>query len=169
MKITKKQLREIIREEIKSVKEATRIDLWNLARGIEDVGLSLGEGVIKEEDIKWKMAPNALVNFLKHNTKSLDKAVKKKDAHRVKHFTYQIINGLTNALRGLNFESINEGGMGILSPDQTDVLHAIVMRNKNKNSKSILTIALKDPMFKNVDKKELLGYIDGAKQFVRYM
>jgi len=28
---------------------------------------------------------------------------------------------------------------------------------------------LKDPMFKGVDKKELLGYIDGARQFVKYM
>ena len=26
-----------------------------------------------------------------------------------------------------------------------------------------------DPMFKGVDKKELLGYIDGARQFVKYM
>ena len=66
-------------------------------------------------------------------------------------------------------ESINESGMGILDKDQTDVLHAIVMRNKNKNSNSILKIALKDRMFKGIDKRELLGYIEGAKQFVRYM
>jgi hypothetical protein len=66
-------------------------------------------------------------------------------------------------------ESVNEGGMGILDKDQTDVLHGIVMKNKNKNSKAILSIAMKDRMFKGVDKKELLGYIEGAKQFVRYM
>jgi hypothetical protein len=66
-------------------------------------------------------------------------------------------------------ESVNEAGMGILDKDQTDVLHAIVMRNKNKNSNSILKIALKDRMFKGIDKRELLGYIEGAKQFVRYM
>ena len=66
-------------------------------------------------------------------------------------------------------ESVNEGGMGILTSDQADVLQAIVMRNKNKNIKAILKIALKDSMFKNVDKKELLGYIDGARQFVKYM
>ena len=64
---------------------------------------------------------------------------------------------------------LDEGGMGILDKDQTDVLHAIVMRNKNKNSKAILSITMKDRMFKGVDKKELLGYIEGAKQFVKYM
>ena len=66
-------------------------------------------------------------------------------------------------------KKVNEGGMGILTSDQADVLQAIVMRNKNKNIKAILKIALKDSMFKSVDKKELLGYIDGAKQFVKYM
>ena len=35
-------------------------------------------------------------------------------------------------------ESVNEGGMGILDKDQTDVLHGIVMKNKSKNSKGIL-------------------------------
>jgi len=66
-------------------------------------------------------------------------------------------------------ESVNEAGMGILTTDQSDVLQGIVLRNKNKNLKAILKIVLKDPMFKGVDKKELLGYIDGARQFVKYM
>ena len=65
--------------------------------------------------------------------------------------------------------NVNEGGMGILDSDQADVLQAIVMRNKNKNLKALLNIVMKDSMFKRVDKKELLGYIDGAKQFVKYM
>ena len=43
------------------------------------------------------------------------------------------------------------------------------MRNKNKNSKAILNIVMKDPMFKKEDKKEMLGYIEGARQFVKYM
>ena len=64
---------------------------------------------------------------------------------------------------------VNEGGMGILDSDQTDVLHGIVLRNKNKNSKAILNIVMKDPMFKGEDKKEMLGYIEGARQFVKYM
>ena len=66
-------------------------------------------------------------------------------------------------------ESINEGGMGILSTDQADVLQGIVMRNKSKNLKALLSIVMKNRMFKGVDKKELLGYIDGARQFVKYM
>ena len=65
--------------------------------------------------------------------------------------------------------SLTEGGMGILSNDQADVLQGIVMRNKNKNTKAILNVALKSGYFKGVDKKELLGYIDGARQFVKYM
>ena len=67
------------------------------------------------------------------------------------------------------WESITEGGMGILTSDQADVLQGIVMRNKNKNTKAILSVALKSGYFKGVDKKELLGYIDGARQFVKYM
>ena len=66
-------------------------------------------------------------------------------------------------------KKVNEGGMGILSSDQADILQGIVLRNKNKNLKGILNVALKSGHFKNVDKKELLGYIDGAKQFVKYM
>ena len=64
---------------------------------------------------------------------------------------------------------LDEAGMGILDSDQSDILQGIVMRNKNKSLKSILNVALKSGYFKNVDKKELLGYIDGAKQFVKYM
>jgi hypothetical protein len=86
----------------------------------------------------------------------------------------KIKKGLSNdkkvadALRTAN-ESVNEGGMGILDKDQTDILHGIVMKNKNKNTKAILSLAIKSGDFKGVDKKELLGYIDGAKQFVKYM
>ena len=64
---------------------------------------------------------------------------------------------------------IKEGGMGILSSDQADILQGIVLKNKNKNIKAILSVALKSGHFNGVDKKELLGYIDGAKQFVKYM
>jgi len=66
-------------------------------------------------------------------------------------------------------QSLKEGGTGILDKDQTDVLHAIVMRNKSKNSKAILNIVMKDPTFKDEDKREVLGYIEGAKQFAKYM
>ena len=66
-------------------------------------------------------------------------------------------------------QKLDEGGMGILSKDQADVLQALVMRGKNKNSKAILSIVMKDPMFKGVDKREMLGYIEGTQQFVKYI
>ena len=66
-------------------------------------------------------------------------------------------------------KKLDEGGMGILSKDQADVLQALVMRGKNKNSKAILSVVMKDPMFKGVDKREMLGYIEGAKMFAKYM
>ena len=65
--------------------------------------------------------------------------------------------------------NVNEGGMGILTSDQSDVLQGIVMKHKSKNTKAILKVALKSGFFKGVDRKELLGYIDGARQFVKYM
>mgnify|MGYP003959302187 CR=1 FL=1 len=88
--------------------------------------------------------------------------------NRKEHFTPKTWD-LANKKGWLSLESVNEGGMGILDKDQTDVLHGIVMKNKNKNSKAILSIVMKDRMFSGVDKKELLGYIEGAKQFVKYM
>jgi len=88
--------------------------------------------------------------------------------NRKEHFTPKTWD-LANKKGWLSLESVNEGGMGILDKDQTDVLHGIVMKNKSKNSKVILSIVIKDKMFKGVDKKELLGYIEGAKQFVKYM
>jgi hypothetical protein len=98
----------------------------------------------------------------------------KKLKTRMGNFQLKSLIGVATKRKGNDIEfdvveSVNEGGMGILDKDQTDVLHAIVMKNKNKNSKSILSIAMKDRMFKGVDKKELLGYIEGAKQFVKYM
>ena len=81
-------------------------------------------------------------------------------------------DGIMEQLRKVIREEVrklDEGGMGILDKDQADVLQAIVMRSKNKNSKAILSIVMKDPMFKGVDKREMLGYIEGAKMFAKYM
>ena len=66
-------------------------------------------------------------------------------------------------------ESINEGGMGILTSDQADILQGLVMKHKNKNAAAILRLVLKSGYFKGVDKKEMLGYIAGAKDFAKYM
>jgi hypothetical protein len=66
-----------------------------------------GESV-NEEEIKWNAVENAIINFLKMNTKILDKRVQAKDTDGVKSGLKSIINGLTNAQRGLKLESVNE-------------------------------------------------------------
>ena len=91
-------------------------------------------------------------------TFGLKSLIKVADKYKGKDVTFDVVESV-----------IKEAGMGILDTDQADVLQAIVMKNKNKNTKSILNVALKSGHFKGVDKKELLGYIDGARQFVKYM
>jgi hypothetical protein len=68
------------------------------------------EGVesVNEEEIKWNAVQNAIINFLKMNTKILDKRVQAKDTDGVKSGLKSIINGLTNAQRNLKLESVNE-------------------------------------------------------------
>jgi hypothetical protein len=63
---------------------------------------------INEEEIKWNAVENAIINFLKMNTKILDKRVKDRDTAGVKGGLKSIISGLTNAQRSLKLESINE-------------------------------------------------------------
>ena len=63
---------------------------------------------INEEEIKWNAVENAIVNFLKMNTKILDKRVKDRDTEGVKGGLKSIISGLTNAQRSLKLESVNE-------------------------------------------------------------
>ncbi len=63
---------------------------------------------INEEEIKWNAVENAIINFLKANTKILDKRVKDRDTEGVKGGLKSIISGLTNAQRSLKLESVNE-------------------------------------------------------------
>ena len=66
------------------------------------------EESVNEEEIKWNAVQNAIINFLKANTKILDKRVQAKDTEGVKGGLKSIINGLTNAQRSLKLESVNE-------------------------------------------------------------
>jgi len=61
-----------------------------------------------EADVNWNAVQNAIINFLKMNTKILDKKVQAKDTDGVKGGLKSIISGLTNAQRSLNLESVNE-------------------------------------------------------------
>jgi hypothetical protein len=59
---------------------------------------------INEEEIKWNAVENAIINFLKANTKILDKRVKDRDTDGVKGGLQSIIDGLTNAQRSLKLK-----------------------------------------------------------------
>jgi hypothetical protein len=59
---------------------------------------------INEEEIKWNAVENAIINFLKMNTKILDKRVKDRDTGGVKGGLQSIIDGLTNAQRSLKLK-----------------------------------------------------------------
>ena len=61
-----------------------------------------------EADVNWNAVQNAIINFLKMNTKILDKKVQAKDTEGVKGGLKSIISGLTNAQRSLKLESVNE-------------------------------------------------------------
>jgi hypothetical protein len=63
---------------------------------------------VNEEEIKWNAVENAIINFLKMNTKILDKRVKDRDTEGVKGGLKSIISGLTNAQRSLKLESVAE-------------------------------------------------------------
>jgi hypothetical protein len=63
---------------------------------------------VNEEEIKWNAVENAIINFLKANTKILDKRVKDRDTEGVKGGLKSIISGLTSAQRNLKLESVNE-------------------------------------------------------------
>ena len=59
---------------------------------------------INEEEINWNATENAIINFLKMNTKILDKRVKDRDTDGVKGGLQSIIDGLTNAQRSLKLK-----------------------------------------------------------------
>jgi Ca2+-binding EF-hand superfamily protein len=65
--------------------------------------INKGESV-NEEEINWNATENAIINFLKMNTKILDKRVKDRDVNGVKGGLQSIIDGLTNAQRSLKLK-----------------------------------------------------------------
>jgi Ca2+-binding EF-hand superfamily protein len=67
-------------------------------------GKKADESVNEAEDINWSATENAIINFLKANTKILDKRVKDRDTDGVKKGLQSIIDGLTNAQRSLKLK-----------------------------------------------------------------
>lgn len=79
---------------------------------------------INEADVNWNAVQNAIINFLKMNTKILDKKVQAKDTEGVKGGLKSIISGLTNAQRSLKLESVNEAVSKTFKiPTQRGMLH----------------------------------------------
>ena len=99
---------------------------------------------VNEEEIKWNAVENAIINFLKMNTKILDKRVKDRDTDGVKGGLKSIISGLTNAQRNLKLESVNEA----LLPADTKVVKSffdnkpLEGRNLNTDGKVLKTAGI---------------------------
>ena len=178
MKITKSQLRQIIREEIQKLNES--VNEGKLDR--------IGSQLIKDLDKKYKNQKGTISTFNKikkdlrkkmprvsdrvagsianqYNDFLLDKDIKPKEKLRLMVLT----------LKGLGIkESVNEGGMGRLGKDQSDVLSGIVLKNKKKNAKAILRLVLKDKFLSSYMKKlgisnsEMLTYINDELQFAQF-
>ena len=72
MKLTKSKLKQIIKEELLNEKE------------------------------NWNAVNNVFLNFLKVNTKTLEKFVKSKDREKIAKGVESIIDGLTNGLDAFN-------------------------------------------------------------------
>ena len=138
-----------------SLKKRKEFEQWRKDNA-EQLGYTLsGVSDIKSESTKsWN--------------KSLEKIAKDRQLKSLSKKDRNTLMKIAKIMKRAN-ESINEAGMGVLTSDQSDILQGIVLKYKNKNTRAILNIALKSGYFKRVDKKELLGYIDGARQFVRYM
>jgi predicted ABC-type ATPase len=71
-----------------------------------------------QPEIRWDSVENAIINFLKANTKILDKRVQAKDTEGTINGLNSIIDGLTNAQKNLNLKFIStssskmaDGGM----------------------------------------------------------
>ena len=56
-------------------------------------GKQVNKTAINEEEIRWNAVENAIINFLKMNTKILDKRVKDRDTDGVKGGLQSIIDG----------------------------------------------------------------------------
>jgi hypothetical protein len=100
------------------------------------------------EDVNWGAVQNAIINFLKMNTKILDKRVQSKDTEGVKGGLKSIISGLVNAQRSLKLESVNESR-------ESDILVQIEKLRVAANSGKITGAQFQDkfyPLWKELKK-----------------
>jgi len=69
---------------------------------------NIDESVVNEAEIRWGAVDNAIIKYIKHNVKVLEKPIKAKDEELTKKYLKGFIDGLVNAQRSLKLESVNE-------------------------------------------------------------
>ena len=117
------------------------------------------KSVVNEADLNWNAVQNAIINFLKVNTKILDKKVQAKDTEGVKGGLKSIISGLTNAQRSLNLESVNEASYTVKAENPYQFVNGAY---------AVLSAYLKDAELGPKGKRELQDIIKSLDYMRKY-
>jgi hypothetical protein len=126
---------------------------------VGDIAVGIMEGKLNEEEIRWQAVENAIINFLKMNTKILDKRVKDRDTDGVKGGLKSIISGLTNAQRSLKLESVNEAGYTVKAENPYQFVNGAY---------AVLSAYLKDEELGPKGKRELQDIIKSLDYMRKY-
>jgi hypothetical protein len=129
-------------------------------------GKQVNKTSINEEEIKWNAVENAIINFLKMNTKILDKRVKDRDTDGVRGGLQSIIDGLSNAQRSLHLkESIDDldTNLPVSIERYLDKMVNQIKGMSLSRKKEILVLAkVIDAM--GIDKQEMMRYVSKIKK-----
>ena len=126
---------------------------------VGDIAVGIMEGKLNEEEIKWDVVQNVIINFLKMNTKILDKRVQAKDTNGVKGGLKSIISGLVNAQRNLKLESVNEAGYTVKAENPYQFVNGAY---------AVLSAYLKDEELGPKGKRELQDIIKSLDYMRKY-
>ena len=126
---------------------------------VGDIAVGIMEGKLNEEEIRWQAVENAIINFLKMNTKILDKRVKDRDTDGVKGGLSAIIRGLTNAQRNLKLESVNEAGYTVKAENPYQFVNGAY---------AVLSAYLRDEELGPKGKRELQDIIKSLEYMRKY-
>lgn len=209
MKLTKSQLRQIIREEMVKNTLSLNKNMKSVNEGIGTIALGVAGGLLLLKILKFvlkkvvggvgmnvKLPKEKLLEIVEETFEStkVSSSVNKREMMELQSYlkdeinagrittVKQIVQVVDEASKKNKNESVNEaklksiirsvikeemkkinikeGGHGVLDRDQSDVLEGIVLMNSKKSDDEIAAIAMKNPMFKGVKKKDLLVYID---------
>lgn len=129
-------------------------------------GKQINKPSINEVEVKWNAVENAIINFLKMNTKILDKRVKDRDTDGVKGGLQSIIDGLTNAQRSLHLNESIEDLDTTLPQAVERYLDKMVSQIKgmNLNRKKEMLVLAKVIEAMGMDRQELMRYMQTIKK-----